>query len=190
MLASPRPSTTRCSSSCGSVRNPGPVVTRLRPPTPRWRPRSGGGWLSGLTAIASVSAITINTPGVVVDGHRRDPGHRGRVLTSVTMTGGAGDVRAFGRRVRRCCAGRGGVRPRSRGSDPLGVLVMRRPWLVALAATAFRFDAGRAGVLDGPGQQHAAAVPGGTRDPRRRGAAARRWAPGALGPVRVLVAFP
>jgi hypothetical protein len=43
-------------------------------------------------------------------------------------------------------------------------------------------DAGRAGVLDGAGQQHAAAVPGGTRDPRRA-RPPQALGPGALGPV-------
>ena len=144
--------------------------------------------LSGVTVIASVTGIyLIHTPVLTSMATGAILAVAVAVLTSTTLTPAvlATFGRSRGQTVQGCCTGPAGRRRRSRGSGPAGsAAVMRRPWLSALARHAVPAGAGRAGVLDGAGQQHAAAVPGDARDPRRcrcggRGAGPRRAGPGA-----------
>ena len=144
--------------------------------------------LSGLTVIASVTGIyLINTPVLVVDGHRRDPGRRGRGAdVDHADPGGAGDVRqGRGQTLVAACTGRGAPETtQSRFWTRWTGWVMRRPWLSALGGVRVAAHAGRAGVRDDARQQHAAAVRTDPRDPRRRqrggrGAGPRCARPGA-----------
>ena len=142
--------------------------------------------LSGLTVIASVTGIyLINTPVLVSMATGAILAVAVAVLTSTTLTPAV--LATFGRAAaKRSSLLHWSRRPettQSRFWTRWTGWVMRRPWLSALAATALLLDAGRAGVLDGAGQQHAAAVRPDARDPRRRerrggGARPRRARPG------------
>ena len=119
-------------------------------------------------------------PGADVDGHRRDPGRRRRRAdVDHVDSGDPRDVRPLGGQTV-------ALLHWSRRAETTQSRFWTR-WVrcgdapaVGVGAGRHRVPAGpgRAGVLDGAGQQHAAAVPGVARDSRRRRARRpRRWAP-------------
>ena len=143
--------------------------------------------LSGLTVIASVTGIyLIQTPVLVVDGHRRDPrGRRGGADVDDADAGGPGDVRPGGGQtvVVSALVAAAGDHPVA-VLDALDRLGDAAPVAVGAGGVGAPAHAGRPGVLDGARQQHAAPVRPDPRDPRRgerggRGARSRRARAGA-----------
>ena len=142
--------------------------------------------LSGLTVIASVTGIyLINTPVLASMATGAILAVAVAVLTSTTLTPAV--LATFGR----AAAKRSWLLHWSRRAgdhavavlDPLDRLGDAPAVAVGAGGDGAPAHAGRAGVLDGAGQQHAAAVRPDARDPRRRerggrGARPRRARPG------------
>jgi len=149
--------------------------------------------LSGLTVIASVSAIyLINTPVLSAMATGAILAIAVAVLTSVTMTPAV--LATFGRSAAKRSSllrwSRRGETTESRFWTRWVRWVMRRPWLSALAATAFLLTLAAPAFSMVLGNSMLRQFPAAHEIRGGVGAAAEALGPGALGPVRVLVAFP
>ncbi len=153
------------------MRNCAQAAIPSRPRTRRW-PLPAWRWCCpGLTVIASVTGIyLINTPVLQSMATGAILAVAVAVLTSTTLTPAV--LATFGRAAAKRSSylhwSRRAETTQSRFWSRWTGWVMRRPWLSALAAVGVTADAGRAGILDGAGQQHAAPVRPDARDPRRR----------------------
>ncbi|MFN8101156.1 MAG: MMPL family transporter [Mycobacterium sp.] len=149
--------------------------------------------LSGLTVIASVLAIyLINTPVLSSMATGAILAIAVAVLTSVTLTPAV--LATFGRSAAKRSSvlrwSRRGETTQSRFWTRWVRSVMKRPWLSALAATAFLLMLAAPAFSMVLGNSMLRQFPPAHEIRGGVGAAAEALGPGALGPVRVLVAFP